>query len=790
MFQECPAPPVIAGFSPASGCVNTTPVVITGTRFADATAVSFGGTAALSFTINTANQITAIPASGTTGTIAVTGPNGMGVSAATFTVNALPVPTITPTTASCANSSGNVYTTQSGKTNYVWTVTGGTATAGGGTADNTITITWGAAGTGHVLVNYTDANGCTATVQTDQPIIISASPTPTITPTSAVCANSTGNVYTTQSGKINYVWTVTGGSMTAGGGANDNTVVITWGATGTGHVNVNYTDVNGCPAAAQTDQPITIHASPTPTITPTASVTANSTGNVYTTESGKTNYVWTVTGGMITAGGGTTNNTATVTWGAAGTGHVNVNYSDANGCAALVQTDQSITIAQAEAPMAIPYQAVTRDNSGSLIANQVVSLRFTLRDATAGGTIVYRETQSTTTNALGLFTANIGEGTPVTGTFAAVDWGNGFKFMQVEMDVAGGSSYTDMGTQQMLSVPYALHAGNGNWKTTGIDITNSNSDNVGIGTSSPSASAKLEVSSVTEGFLPPRMTFTERNAIVNPAQGLMVYCTDCYYDGQLQVYNGSSWENGVGDSASVPLVEIGDTLQGGVVSYITTARGVFPQHGIIAAPVDQSTDCFFFVDTISNSAYLAPGTYNACTGNTFSWTVTCAPCISTPYYLVSMYANVRYPPTINSGFNNTNALVNCMGSGTFDYAAKICDDLVLGGYNDWVLPSQDELNLLYQNKTAIGGFSAGNYWNSSTPNGVAKASYQNFGSGAVCGLGDCSATIMYWVGPGSNDLGSGVLSNAPFIYVNCSQLCVNNRNYKQQSARVRAVRYF
>ncbi len=445
----------------------------------------------------------------------------------------------------------------------------------------------------------------------------------------------------------------------------------------------------------------------------------------------------------------------------------------------------------AQAPQAIPYQAVARDSAGNLIPNQNISLRVSIHNATAGGTIVYQETQSKTTNSLGLFTANIGEGTVVSGTFATINWGDSSKFMQIEMDVTGGNTYQDMGTQQMLSVPYALHAGNGNWTKTGNAISNSNSGKVGIGTQAPNGSAKLEVTSTTQGFLPPRMTFTERNAIVNPAQGLMVYCTDCYYDGQLQLYNGSSWENGVGDSASVPLVEIGDTLQGGVVAYITTARGVFPQHGIIAAPVDQSTDCFFFVDTISNSAYLAPGTYNACTGNTFSWTVTCAPCIyASPNYLLSMYANVRYPPTINSGFNNTNALVNCMGSGTFNYAAKICDDLVLGGYNDWVLPSQDELNLLYQNKTAIGGFSANNYWNSSTANGVAKASYQNFSSGALCGLGDCSATIIYWVGPGTNDLGSGALSSAPFIYVNCSQLCVNNRNYKQQSARVRAVRYF
>ena len=55
----------------------------------------------------------------------------------------------------------------------------------------------------------------------------------------------------------------------------------------------------------------------------------------------------------------------------------------------------------AQAPQAIPYQAVARDNAGNAIANQAVSLRFTIHNATAVGPIVYQETQSKTTNALG-----------------------------------------------------------------------------------------------------------------------------------------------------------------------------------------------------------------------------------------------------------------------------------------------------------------------------------------------------------------------------------------------------
>jgi hypothetical protein len=113
---------------------------------------------------------------------------------------------------------------------------------------------------------------------------------------------------------------------------------------------------------------------------------------------------------------------------------------------------------KAQVPQAIPYQAVARDTAGNLIINQSISLRFSIHDSTAGGTVVYQETQSKTTNALGLFVANIGEGIIVNGTFSAINWANGNKFIQVEMDATGSTNYTDMGTQQMLSVPYALFA--------------------------------------------------------------------------------------------------------------------------------------------------------------------------------------------------------------------------------------------------------------------------------------------------------------------------------------------
>jgi uncharacterized protein (TIGR02145 family) len=77
---------------------------------------------------------------------------------------------------------------------------------------------------------------------------------------------------------------------------------------------------------------------------------------------------------------------------------------------------------------------------------------------------------------------------------------------------------------------------------------------VGVGTNTPDASAALEVQSTTQGFLPPRMTETDRQNINNPATGLMIYCTNCGTDGELQVYNGTDWTNIVGGATSTAIV--------------------------------------------------------------------------------------------------------------------------------------------------------------------------------------------------------------------------------------------
>lgn len=116
----------------------------------------------------------------------------------------------------------------------------------------------------------------------------------------------------------------------------------------------------------------------------------------------------------------------------------------------------------AQVPQQIGYQAIARDNTGAALASHSISVRLTIHDGSASGTNVYQETfTGITTNQFGLFTLNIGTGTPVgANTFSSVNWGTGTKWLQVEFDAAGGSSYTSMGTSQLNAVPYALYAAN------------------------------------------------------------------------------------------------------------------------------------------------------------------------------------------------------------------------------------------------------------------------------------------------------------------------------------------
>jgi uncharacterized protein (TIGR02145 family) len=119
-----------------------------------------------------------------------------------------------------------------------------------------------------------------------------------------------------------------------------------------------------------------------------------------------------------------------------------------------------------QSPLGIPYQAVMRNADGSVLASSETVLTFMIHDVTANGTVVYQESHALTSNAQGLVSCVVGNGVASQGDFANINWGNGAKFLQVMMGT------TDLGTQQMLSVPYALHSSSADNALNATNATN------------------------------------------------------------------------------------------------------------------------------------------------------------------------------------------------------------------------------------------------------------------------------------------------------------------------------
>jgi uncharacterized protein (TIGR02145 family) len=115
----------------------------------------------------------------------------------------------------------------------------------------------------------------------------------------------------------------------------------------------------------------------------------------------------------------------------------------------------------AQVPQKMSYQCVVRNSAGTLVANQSIGIKISILQGSPTGNIAYQEifNPNPQTNANGLISIEIGGGIPVIGIFSTVDWTTGPYFLKTETDPAGGTSYTISGTSQLLSVPYALHAG-------------------------------------------------------------------------------------------------------------------------------------------------------------------------------------------------------------------------------------------------------------------------------------------------------------------------------------------
>jgi hypothetical protein len=206
----------------------------------------------------------------------------------------------------------------------------------------------------------------------------------------------------------------------------------------------------------------------------------------------------------------------------------------------------------AQSPEKMSYQAVVRNGSNALLTTQPVGMQISILQGGATGTAVYVETQTPTTNANGLVSLEIGSGTVVSGDFTTIDWANDTYFIKTETDPTGGTTYTITGTSQLMSVPYALHANTADSVTNDqvndadADPTNEiqnvsdvliagndagandlvNLGQLAVGTSTPSASAAIEVNSTSSAILLSRMSTAQRDAIATPEVGMIIFNTD------------------------------------------------------------------------------------------------------------------------------------------------------------------------------------------------------------------------------------------------------------------------
>ena len=430
----------------------------------------------------------------------------------------------------------------------------------------------------------------------------------------------------------------------------------------------------------------------------------------------------------------------------------------------------------AQAPQKMSYQAVIRNSNDSLLVSTPVGMRISLVQSSPTGTVVYSETQTATTNANGLVSLQIGIGTAVSGTFAGIDWAAGPYYVKTETDLAGGTNYTITSSNELLSVPYALFSANGTpgpagpQGPQGIAGTNGNDGATGPAGTFPPGTVAGEMNywngtawvTVAPGLsLPgnqaltlslcngvptwgpcpavlPTVTTTAVSLITNTSAssggmvtsngGTYVYswgvcwstsanptlansfsqnlessysfstiligltANTMYYVRAYATNSvGTAYGNEVSFTTANNALLIGQSYQGGIVAYILQAGDpgydANVQHGLIAAPNNQGlTDWGCYGAGISG----ADGT------------------------------------AIGTGAQNTIDIMN--GCSTAGIAARLCGDLVLGGYSDWYLPSKDELNKLYLNRVAIGGFASIYYW-SSTEGDNGDAWGQNFVNG-------------------------------------------------------------
>ena len=349
-----------------------------------------------------------------------------------------------------------------------------------------------------------------------------------------------------------------------------------------------------------------------------------------------------------------------------------------------------------QAPEGFKYQAVVRDAGNTILKNQAVGLRMTIQQGSIGGTTVYSETFASTTNTYGLVNLEIGNGTVVSGTFANIDWSAGPYFMETAIDVTGGTSYSVMGTSQLMSVPYALYA-----KTSGSSIP---------GPPGPQGLQGIQGPAGNDG--------------ADGATGPQGPAGRDGADGATGP-QGPAGNDGA-DGATGPQGPAGADGQGGVT---TAGSGInVTGSGTAASPYVVSTDGQSGVTTAgTNVTITGAGTvgdpYVVNASGSPTYTIGLWPELGGYVFWVS--ADGKHgivSETQDQGYDLWYEAPNRISNPTSGFSVNGQN------FKDWRLPTKWELALMYLQRSAIGGFANAIYW-SSTEQFSLDAWWQHFGTG-------------------------------------------------------------
>jgi len=447
------------------------------------------------------------------------------------------------------------------------------------------------------------------------------------------------------------------------------------------------------------------------------------------------------------------------------------------------------TISIAQVPESFSYQAIVRDG-GDIVANQLVSYRFSIIKGTPGGSVVYTEKHSATTNQFGLVTIAIGTGIDKTGDFTTIEWGADSYFLKVEIDPVGGTSYTDMGTMPFLSVPYALHAktadmttGDSIWKKSVENIYYSDG-NVGIGTENPlypvhiaspliSGPETLFKASVADD---PNSFFEIGNATISDGKFMPAIISHNGTDHRQGLFILAKTTDELDDMGGYPVITFdARRMEGpiinrplfqwgsaGDIKMTMLANGnvgvgiINPAQNLsVSGVIESTTGGFKFPDgTVQTKVTTSYSIGDFAQGGIVFWVdetgqhgLVCAKNDQDGGSGVRWYAGTYGKAKGDgpfSGETNTSIIISAqvaIGDDGSTYAARICNELQIteGGktYGDWYLPSKEELNLMWENIITINNAATANggssflpeiYW-SSTEYSLAHAYQQWFQHG-------------------------------------------------------------